>query len=84
VVWRKPPGRRSIDTAWIVNYTEVVRFYDGHGNNFATFTEPVHNGYAYGYHYWQTGIRGTARVGRVCGTLMSSGTPVATACERIY
>jgi hypothetical protein len=42
VVWRKPPGRRSIDTAWIVNYTEVVRFYDGHGNNFATFTEPVH------------------------------------------
>jgi hypothetical protein len=74
----------SVDTAWIVNYSETVRFYDGHGHNYYTYNGPVHAGYAYSYHYWQTSIHGSAVVGgRVCGTLMSSGTAVATACESI-
>jgi len=71
-------------TAVIYNYSEVVRFYDSHGNNYDTFYEPEHYGNAYGTHAWSTNIHGTARAGgSVCGSLTSSGFTVATVCEGI-
>jgi hypothetical protein len=74
----------ELDTGWIVNYREVVRFYDNSGNNYATFWGPVHNGVAYGDHSWNTGINGNARPGSVCGVLMSSGAVVTSICRPIY
>jgi hypothetical protein len=74
----------ELDTGWIMNYREVVRFYDNSGNNYATFWGPVHSGYAYGDHAWNTNINGTARPGRVCGILMSSGTEVTSICRSVY
>lgn len=71
-------------TAWLYNYTEVVRFYNAYGSNYKTFTEPVHYGYAYGAHDWRTGIRGTFQPGgRVCGSLLSAGVTIARNCEGI-
>ena len=73
-------------TAWLYNYTEVVRFYNADGVNFKTYIEPVHYGYAYGAHDWRTGIHGTfnaAAGGRVCGSLLASGVKIATKCESI-
>jgi hypothetical protein len=74
----------SINTPWIINFAEVVHFYDGYGKEYATFYGPVHRGYAYGFQLWKTKIHGTAKVGRVCGQITSSGVNVATACESIY
>lgn len=74
----------NVNSPAIYNRSEVVRFYDRYGNNYATFWEPTAYGYTYGFHYWQTNIRGTAQAGgRVCRTLLSSGAGVATACEGI-
>lgn len=74
----------SANSPAIYNRSEVVRFYDSRGSLYATFYEPTSTGYTYGYHYWQTGINGTAKAGgRVCGTLTSSGAALATACEGI-
>ena len=63
----------SINTPWIINYSEVVRFYNNAGTNYRTFTESAHRGYAYGAHYWTTDIHGQAQPGRACGTLTASG-----------
>jgi hypothetical protein len=74
----------SYETAYLYNYSEVVRFYNSSGSNYATFYGPVHYGYAYGPHSWSTGIHGTAQAGgRVCGSLTSSGVAIATVCEGI-
>lgn len=74
----------SVNSPAIYNRSEVVRFYDRYGSNYATFWGPTSYGYTYGFHYWQTGIHGTANAGgRVCGTLLSSGAAIATACEGI-
>jgi hypothetical protein len=74
----------ELDTGWIVNYSEVVRFYNNSGYNYSTFWGPVHNGYAYGDHAWNTNIHGTAQAGSVCGILMSSGQVVTSICRSIY
>ena len=74
----------ELDTGWIINYREVVRFYNDSGYNYSTFWEPVHNGYAYGDHAWDTNIHGTAQAGSVCGILMSSGVVVTSICRSIY
>lgn len=73
----------SINTPRIVNFTEVVHLYDNWGRSYATNYEGVHQGNAYGFHYWRSGLRGRARVGTICGELLSSGVHVATVCERI-
>lgn len=74
----------AYQTARMYNYAEAVRFYDNHGNNYATFWTPEHLGWAYGPHSWATNIHGTAKAGgRVCGSLTSSGHVVATVCEGI-
>lgn len=74
----------ELDTGWIINFRERVDFYDNNGNDYYTYWGPVHNGYAYGDHTWRTGINGTARSGKVCGTLISSGTDIITICRPIY
>ncbi|WP_162907627.1 hypothetical protein [Allorhizocola rhizosphaerae] len=68
----------------LYNWAESVRFYDTSNTNYATFNKPVTSGAAYGYHYWQLPIHGTARTGRVCGELKSSGSVVATVCHNIF
>jgi hypothetical protein len=74
----------SFITGVIYDYSEVVRFYDSRGNNYATFYEPEHYGNAYDTHNWTTNIHGTAKAGgRVCGSLTSSGAVVVTVCEGI-
>lgn len=72
----------SFNTTFITDWTEIVRFYDGYGNNYATFNEPVTPN-SYGFNYWTTHIHGTAKLGRVCGTLLTEGVEIATACEGI-
>jgi hypothetical protein len=74
----------DVNTPMIYNRSEVVRFYDSHGSNYATYWGPTSYGWTYGYHYWRTGIHGNFRSGgRVCGTLLSSGHGVATVCHGI-
>jgi hypothetical protein len=70
-------------TMWLYDWTEVVHFYDQYGNVYATFREQLHGGYSYGGHAWRTTIHGTARKGTACGTLLSDGLTVATACIQI-
>jgi hypothetical protein len=73
----------SFDTGYIEYPTEVVQFYDTSGNNYANFTTFQGQGTLYAYHYWQSGIHGTARVGSVCGNLLSYGQTVVRVCENI-
>lgn len=74
----------AYQTAVTYNYSEVVRFYDSHNNDYATFYKPVHYGWAYGPQSWTFNIHGTAKAGgRVCGSLTSSGVAIATVCESI-
>jgi hypothetical protein len=73
----------SFNTGWIGYPTEKVEFYDTGGNNYATYTTFQGTGTLYGFHYWKTGIQGNARVGSVCGQLLSYGQPVARVCENI-
>jgi hypothetical protein len=74
----------SFNTGWIGYPTEVVQFYDTTGRNYASYTTFRGQGTLYGFHYWQSGIHGTARVGSVCGNLLSYGQTVARVCENIH
>lgn len=67
----------------LYNEREVVRFYDNSNNNYATFWEPTHLGWRYGNQSWTTNIHGNAEPGRVCGSLVTNGAVMATACEGI-
>jgi len=67
----------------LYNETEVVRFYDNHGNNYQSIWEPVHLGWRYGDQWWTTNIHGTAYPGRVCASLVTNGAVMATVCEGI-
>ncbi len=67
----------------LYNEREVVRFYDNRGVNYSTIWEATHVGWRYGNQSWQTTIHGTARPGRVCGSLLTSGAVMATVCQGI-
>jgi len=73
----------SFNTGYIGYPTEVVQFFDTSGSNYATYTTFQGDGTLYGFHYWKTGIRGTARTGSVCGNLLSYGQTIARVCESI-
>jgi hypothetical protein len=74
----------SINTPVIYNYEEVVRFYDGYGNNYRTYYQPTHWGASYGSQFWSTGVHGTAQRGSVCGELTSNSVVVVKVCESIF
>jgi hypothetical protein len=73
----------SVNTGWIGYPTEVVQFYDNTGSNYASYTTFRGQGTLYGYHYWKTGIHGNARIGSVCGSLLSYGQTIARVCANI-
>lgn len=72
----------SIDPR-LYNERERVQFFSNTGAVYDTVWEATHLGWRYGNQSWTTGIHGTARPGRVCGSLVSAGVVIATACEDI-
>jgi hypothetical protein len=73
----------SFNTGYIEYPTEVVQFYNTSGRNYASYTTFRGQGTLYGFHYWKTGIHGTAQKGSVCGSLLSYGQTVVRVCENI-
>lgn len=74
----------SYNTPVLYNWYEQVQLYDAYGNRYGNFHTRLHTGRYFGSEFWSTNIHGTAKPGRICGTLWSSGDQVATACESIY
>lgn len=73
----------SFNTPQIGYPSERVSFYDTKGNRYASYNTYSASGNIYGYKLWSTKISGTAKVGHVCGELMSYGAVIAKACHNI-
>jgi hypothetical protein len=75
----------TAQTAIIYNESEIIRVYDGNGSLRSTVTTISRTGAAYGQHAWATGYRPAIYSGgKICGSLRSSATVVATVCHPTY
>ena len=75
----------SAQTVRIYNESEIIRVYDGNGSLRSTVTTISRTGATYGQQSWSTGYRPTIyNGGKICGSLRSSGTVIATVCHNTF